>query len=101
MKRLYAASNLPEAHLLRHLLWQAGIDARVHNENLSAALGEIPFPEVYPEIWIARDRDLLRATEILREYEGTAPDGISVNCARCGEESPPNFQICWNCRCAI
>ena len=39
MRRLCSAANLPEAYLLKQLLEQAGIEARVFNEHAQGGLG--------------------------------------------------------------
>jgi hypothetical protein len=97
MIRIYSAANLPDAHLVRGLLGQAGIDATVFNENLQGGLGEIPFTHAYPEVWIVDERDLQRAREVIRQIERPAPSAQAVICVRCHEASPGHFQVCWNC----
>jgi len=97
MKRIYSARNLPEAHLLLHLLGHEGIRARVVGEHLQGAMGEIPFPEVYPEVWIEREHDAARALRIVSDFEHGADDARTVRCLDCGEDNPRNFQICWSC----
>ena len=72
MQRLYSASNLPEAHLVRGLLAVAGIEARVFNEYAGGALGELPFAEVAPSVWIEKERDLTRARQVVATYENAA-----------------------------
>lgn len=97
MIKIYSAATLPDAHLVRGLLGQAGIDATVFNENLQGGLGEIPFTHAYPEVWIVDERDLQRAREVIRQLERPAPGSGSTVCPRCHEGSPGHFQICWNC----
>jgi len=97
MVRIYSAASLPDAHLVRGLLGQAGIDSTVFNENLQGGLGEIPFTHAYPEVWIVDERDLQRAREVIRQIERPAPGLGSIVCPRCQQGSPGHFQICWNC----
>jgi hypothetical protein len=97
MKRVYCAANLPDAHLVLHLLTAEGIAARVFNENLQGGLGDIPFTHTYPEIWLENDRDFARARELIKARELTPADTETTICAKCGEENPRNFQLCWNC----
>jgi putative signal transducing protein len=101
MLKIYSAQNLPEAYLLVHLLAQAGIEARVFNENLQGALGNIPFPEAYPQVWLLRENDAARARQVLGEYERRPAQRGTLRCRECGEENPDNFQICWNCARAL
>lgn len=101
MQRVYAAANLPEAHLIVGLLRGAGIAARVLNESAQGALGELPFSEAYPEVWIEDERDHAIATRLIRDYEGRRLDVANVRCAGCGEENPGNFDICWHCGASL
>lgn len=97
MKKVYSASNLPEAHLLAQLLTHAGIPTHVFNEHAQSGVGEIPFTHAYPEVWIADDHDLTRALALVRAHEQTLPPAGSVYCRYCHEENPENFQLCWKC----
>ncbi len=97
MRRLYTAADLPEAHLVRQLLAQAGIEARVFNEYAQGALGEIPFGQAYPEVWLVDERDAPRARAIVAAYERCRPRTETRRCGSCGEENPAEFEICWRC----
>jgi hypothetical protein len=97
MKKLYCAANLPDAHIVLHLLDEAGIEARVFNENAQGGLGELPFTHVYPEVWLMNERDFRRAREIVDAHEAPPRDLGDVRCGGCGEDNPRNFQVCWQC----
>lgn len=98
MQQLYSAGSLSEAYLLRGLLVRAGIEARVLNEFAGGALGELPFAEVTPSIWIEEERDFARARQIVESYENAVSVPGTTRCRNCGEESPNDFTICWNCQ---
>lgn len=100
MLRVFQAADLPEAHLLVGLLGRAGIEARVFNEHAAGGLGDIPFGEVYPEVWIVNDRDLDRANDVLDAFECAELPG-AMSCPACGEENPDNFDLCWKCQAAL
>jgi hypothetical protein len=101
VKRIYSAATLPDAHLVLGLLAQAGIEAKVFNENAQGGMGEIPFTHAWPEVWIVDDRDATRARDLVRQFERPqAPPGAR-RCAACGEENPGNFQVCWHCGAEI
>ena len=103
MQRLYRASSLPEAHLLRDLLEEDGLGACIVNENLWPLAGELPFGAVVPEVWIIDSRDMFMARAVLREYlaRKAAPVTGDRVCDACGETSPANFELCWRCRRAF
>ena len=96
MQRLCTAGSLPEAHLLRALLEQAGVAAHVLNQNAQGGVGEIPFTHAWPELWIERARDADRARAVVHEWEHAAqrPD---TRCAACDESNPGSFELCWHC----
>jgi len=97
MFKLCAPVNLPEAYLVLHRLEQAGIEACVLNEHAQGGLGEIPFLQACPEVWVMEETDAARAREILTAFESAEVPPGKVRCAGCGEESPRSFEICWHC----
>jgi hypothetical protein len=101
MRKVYSAATLPDAHMVRGLLAQAGIEARVFNENAQGGMGEIPFTHAYPEVWVVDERDLMRAAELVGQFDRPAAPADALRCPHCGEENPANFQVCWSCGEAI
>ena len=97
MIRIYQAADLPQAHLIAGLLRQAGIDARVLNENAQGGLGDIPFGETYPEVWIINAPDFARAKGMIADFECAPIESGSIFCRTCQEENPANFELCWHC----
>ncbi len=97
MKRLCRAVSLPDAHILRGLLAQAGIEAHVFNENAQSGAGQLPVTEAYPELWLAHEQDLERAQALVKDFESSPKVTGRVFCPACGEENPANFQLCWHC----
>ena len=69
MVKVYSAANLQDAHILLGLLNGANIDARILNAAAQGGLGEIPFASTYPEIWLVRNGDMLRAKEVIAMFE--------------------------------
>jgi len=94
--RFCTAANLPEAHLLVRLLAEAGIAARILNEHAQGGTGELPFTQTWPEIWLERETDLVRADEVRRHFERGAEEAPRC-CAQCGEQNPGSFELCWKC----
>lgn len=101
MRKIYSAATLPDAHLLRGLLGQAGIESKVFNENAQGGMGEIPFTHAYPEVWLVDERDSDRAREVIRQFEQPAPTAAIMRCRNCAEDNPGNFQLCWSCGQAL
>jgi hypothetical protein len=97
MKRLCRASSLPDAHILRGVLQEAGIETLVFNENAQSGAGQLPVNEACPELWLVREQDLARAREVVKAFERAPQVTGSVACAACGEDNPANFELCWGC----
>jgi len=99
VKRVATSESLAEIGHYRNVLEQAGIACVVKNEQLSGALGEIPFLECLPELWVREDADLARALDAIAT--ATADVGARPwRCARCGESNEGQFAACWRCGAA-
>jgi len=100
LKRVWAATNLPEAQLLADLLAEHGIRARVLNVNAQSLAGELPIEASLPQVWVDRPTDAARARELIDAYLRT-PSGAPITCPRCGEENPSAFELCWSCKAPL
>jgi hypothetical protein len=100
MKRLVTHESLAQLGHLRNVLEQSGIRCLIKNEQLSGALGEIPFLECLPELWVVRDTDLAAAEALLRGLRQDAAPAASWICAHCGEVNEGQFAACWRCGAA-
>lgn len=98
MKKLcaFSAWQRAEAWLLRERLEQEGIGVLLRNEELFAAMGEIPFVELAPELWVIDDEVLPRAQLLLERWRQPAGGG-TWRCAGCGEVLENQFEACWQC----
>ena len=101
MKRVYTATNLPEAHLLMHLLEGMGIRARIFSANASSLAGEIPVDHAGPQLWVEDPREAARAKAAIDEYLKASPRIPPRRCPDCGEENPGTFDLCWKCGASL
>lgn len=101
MKRLFTATTSIDGaniEMLKGLLEEAEIRCMIRNEYLSSAMGEVPFLESSPELWILKDEDLLRASAIVENWRTTRVNvGEPWTCAHCGENIEGQFTSCWQC----
>lgn len=100
MKRVHIAATLLDAQLAVDALSSLGIPAQVFNANAAGALGEIPFLQAQPEVWVEDDAQAPRARDILARLR-EAPGSADKACPRCGETNPGNFLSCWQCGSAL
>lgn len=96
MKLLVRCDQALQAAHIANALRAAGIACEVRNTTLSGAVGEIPWLECAPQVWVSDDLDEARARELLRELSEPAT-GPNWRCANCGEELGPQFGACWAC----
>ena len=97
MIRFYTARQRFDAYLLADRLKQAGIRAHVFNEHAASIVGDVPPDVAQPQVWLEREQDRERATIVLERMNAEARNAGSVICSACREESPTNFDLCWNC----
>lgn len=100
MKKLHVFNfqQRAEAGLLKEILANEGIDCLVRNDQLSTALGEIPFVECYPELWVVDDETYPRAKLLLNAWlKQQTQAGADWTCPACGEVCESQFGACWAC----
>lgn len=97
MIRFYVALQRYDAWLVADRLNQAGIRAHVFNQHASSIVGDVPPDVAQPQVWLERECDRERAEIVLRDIEAAGRSAVDVPCHSCGELSPSNFDLCWNC----
>ncbi len=97
MIRVYVARQRYDAWLVADRLNQIGIRAHVFNQHASSIVGDVPPDVAQPQVWIERECDRERAQVVLADIERAGRVAHDVSCVACGEASPSNFDLCWNC----
>lgn len=98
MKQVYVSQNLIDVETRKELLDQAHIPATIKNQRSAMLGGEVPFVEVFPELWVLRDADFEQAKALLEDWERAQPAGITGwTCSKCGEAHQREFTTCWKC----
>jgi hypothetical protein len=100
MKRVHIAPTLLDAQLAADALSSLGIATHIFNANAAGALGEVPFMQAQPEVWVEDDAQEIRAREVLADLLNVRP-GAEKICPHCGEGNPGNFLSCWQCGAAL
>jgi hypothetical protein len=71
MQSVYDAANAIEAHMIVHLLGQAGIYGRVEGEHLQGAMGELPATGI---VRVCVNADAVDAARrVIRDWEAAQP----------------------------
>jgi len=95
-----------DAHFVKGLLQQEGIEAIVQGEALEETWGDLPLsPKALPSVWVPDD-DVPKAAPIIEEYKrrdeadaetGEPPARATWTCPNCGEKVEEQFTRCWHC----
>ena len=97
MKRVYSAANLIDATHWANVLASHGIEAQLRNTTLGGAMGELPFAETWPQVWVADEQEM-HAKRLLENVAGGPARAVTAwRCERCGELVEGQFDECWQC----
>jgi hypothetical protein len=96
MKKLTSAESLITINHYKNLLASEGIPTEIRNQHLGSIMGEMPFFETWPQLWVVNDLDFDRATQLIESSEAESPRD-SWKCTECGEQNEGQFAACWNC----
>ena len=66
MCKVYEDQDMTMVGYYQSLLEEDGVKTMVKNEYAALATGEIPFTQVYPELWVSDDADYERSVELIR-----------------------------------
>ncbi|MDH5428301.1 MAG: DUF2007 domain-containing protein [Nitrospirota bacterium] len=98
MKKLYVSQSLIDVESRKDLLDQAAIPCTIKNQRSAMLGGEVPFVEVFPELWVLHDTDLEKAAALLQDWEEAQPvETTSWTCSGCEEIHSKEFTTCWQC----
>lgn len=97
MKKVTSADSLITISHYRNILASEGIPCFIRNEYLGAIVGEIPFLEVWPELWVKNDLDHDRALQLISGTIGEESPTLPWTCKHCGTENEGQFAACWSC----
>ena len=100
MRKVHTAESLVEIAHLRNVLEAEGIACTVRNDRLAGVVGEIPFVECWPELWVLETGHTLRARALIEEALRTPAGAVAWRCPGCGETVEAQFALCWNCGAA-
>ncbi len=96
MKKLTSSESIITINHYKNILTAEGIQSEIRNEYLGSVMGEIPFIETWPELWIVNALEFDRAQQIIEEVEAESPTE-PWKCLHCGEQNEGQFAVCWNC----
>jgi hypothetical protein len=98
MIKVYQCANSIELATFKDVMARNDINIFVKNEFIAGAIGELPFTEAWPEIWVLDHQDEDKAKQLCQqtEQEIQAPQQDWL-CNNCGETNNSSFEYCWQC----
>lgn len=101
MKKVTSSDSLVTISHYRNLLISEGIPAFIRNEYLGGIVGEMPFQEVWPELWVENDLDYDRARQLIDSANILHESPSSPwQCPVCNADNEGQFSACWKCGAA-
>jgi hypothetical protein len=73
MKKVTSADSLITINHYKNLLTSEGIPAFIRNEYLGSIVGEMPFQEAWPQLWVKNDLDYKQTHEFYRRLNRPLP----------------------------
>ncbi len=101
MKKVTSADTVVMINHYKNILEAEGIRCQIRNEHLNQIYGEMPFTEVWPELWVVNDLDHDRAKQLLDEATTVGSPQTPWRCSQCGEDNEGQFGACWNCGAGV
>ena len=98
MKKLTSAESLITINHYKNLLASEGINAHIRNEHLGGILGEMPFQDVWPELWVENPLDYDRALQLI-DGDNLLQESPAAawRCRACDADNEGQFAACWQC----
>ncbi|MDX1460574.1 MAG: DUF2007 domain-containing protein [Xanthomonadales bacterium] len=99
MLKVFEHFDLATVGHYQSVLEAEGIPTHLKNQYLTGALGDLPFVEAVPELWIINEKDLARANALIRGLrEAQAQPRPDWSCPTCQAVVEGVFASCWKCQ---
>jgi hypothetical protein len=95
--KVFESFDFSRVGQMQSLLEAHGIRTFIRNQYGSSVMGEVPFVEVVPQLFVLRHQDVERAIELLRNDLPEPATGENWKCAACGADVDAVFSCCWRC----
>jgi hypothetical protein len=86
---------------MQSLLESHGIRTFLKNEFGSSVVGELPFVEVIPQLFVLEEKDQKKAYELISAEAPAVQPGDDWICSECSAEVDGHFARCWKCGQAL
>lgn len=97
MKMLCSHIDYARIGHFQSVLEAHGFEVFVKNLGASIGMGEIPYTEVWPELWLYDDSRYDEAVALIADLQKPRADAAPWACPSCGTRVEDGFEECWNC----
>ena len=97
MIKIFEDFNFSRVGQIQSLLESHGIRTFLKNEFGSSVVGELPFVEVIPQLFLLEEKDLAKAKDLLATDVTDPEPQADWICSQCGAEVDGHFAQCWKC----
>ena len=98
MKKVTAVDSIITINHYKNILTSEGIPSFIRNEHLGSIVGDLPFQDVWPQLWVENDLDYDRARQLIdtNQMMDESPKSTWL-CKSCNADNEGQFAACWNC----
>ena len=97
MIKVYENFDITQVGAMQSILESNGIRTHIKNYYSAGALGELPFVEICPQLYVLEESDVPRAKRLLQVDQPEGEKASDWVCPKCETENEGQFQGCWNC----
>lgn len=97
MFKVFEDFNFSRVGQAQSLLESNGIRTFLKNEFGSSVVGELPFVEVIPQLFVLEEKDIGKAEELLSSETQAVEPAADWACPECGADVDGHFSRCWRC----
>lgn len=99
MIKLFSSSDIFLFQTVKSELDALNIPYMVKNEFASGAMGELPWQEAQPELWLIDEGWFTKANKVVSVVEENAKESAqrAWQCSHCHEHNGGAFDVCWQC----
>ncbi len=99
--KIYSTLNMAEAHTVKFLFENNGIETIIENQQMNPLFGMVAAKDAEAQVWVPEEKSK-EASALLAESSSIDLGTVSLaRCKKCGEMVCDRFDYCWNCMASM
>lgn len=99
--KIYSTLNIADAHTVKFLFENNGIDAVIENLEMNPFFGMVAAKDAEAQVWVPEGKSEEAAALLAESSSLDLTDIRLVKCKQCGEMVCDRFEYCWNCMASM